>query len=734
MAISTANSNHDYTEIISKAYEIIQNKTKQQLYEHQKEALEKMLKNKKGIVQMPTGTGKTRLVSALLLCLSISKLLNKGDTVLFFAPRRVIISQTIEEFKNVLGVDNNSFRIYKLYNGNGKNLTDKLRYALTEDVSGIKIIVLTPHLLNEFIAKYQEYFKVRFSFLNDSQLRNYIILRYFEKVKCVILDEVHYMYSASKSSINFYELLNRSEFCFGLSATPTIDAIKMFNKSTENAIRIFNKTEMSNNRLLFWYTSSEAMQKNILIPALKIRPYKTTIEIDSEDSKINEWKVAIEDRAQKYAEEIINVLESELKAQFGDAITISNRVPKTLVVAANTTEADKIAECLCNELKKKDNINAYKLVSVAHYQVKDFYDPQEMIKKFRDSCEGILVTVNMADIGFDDPNLEVLVIARKVNTDVGYVQIRGRVLRKPDLNKHNTSKKNKCECDKYNLKCSQGYAILIDFTEASIKEQDVEKVESGYSFSESNKVLEDLRGYNEVNIVKGKVDIKRIDEFWIPKLHMQARQRSIPETKVQPLLFIYYKDKTLHCKLDKEGLRRNINEIRTETDKPILIYFYDSTNKLLDKVKDILENKLHLKINRIQITKEHHIIEVDLSVSPENESLHSKPQEAHTSDKHSIPSGFNMVNRLETLKDGSIIIELHNNIKYNIKIYKEKKDDRDYIRVTKGEDELGKVRVRNNYKKTNHHIINLLQSKLKIVFNTQQKEKINAFVRNLFVN
>jgi superfamily II DNA or RNA helicase len=73
-------------------------------------------------------------------------------------------------------------------------------------------------------------------------------------------------------------------------------------------------------------------------------------------------------------------------------------------------------------------VNARALVRTAHYREED---PIDVIRWFRDTDRGILITVNMADIGFDVPDLEVLVLARRFTSPVAYTQVRGRVLRKP---------------------------------------------------------------------------------------------------------------------------------------------------------------------------------------------------------------------------------------------------------------------------------------------------------------
>jgi superfamily II DNA or RNA helicase len=87
-----------------------------------------------------------------------------------------------------------------------------------------------------------------------------------------------------------------------------------------------------------------------------------------------------------------------------------------------------------------------KVCTGPHYKVEE---AQNEVKRFKSDKEGILVCVNMIDLGFDDRELEMLVIARKLNSPIAYAQLRGRVLRKP--------------INDWNIKKIKNYAIILDF-------------------------------------------------------------------------------------------------------------------------------------------------------------------------------------------------------------------------------------------------------------------------------
>jgi len=246
------------------------------------------------------------------------------------------------------------------------------------------------------------------------------------------------------------------------------------------------------------------MKMGILAQKLKI--YSTTtfthlIETYSSPDKWRaavkdtdiQWKFAVIERAEKYAQEIVEKLSNEVGS-------LNQRVPKTLVVAANTKEADRLREFLIRELRNRGRDDSENLVYVAHYREDK---PVEVINQFKEEKEGVLVTVNMADIGFDDPNLEVLVIARPISTPVGYVQIRGRILRKPK--------------DSQNLKETR-YALIIDLTGAAEHEKHVEEVELGkYARTiKSEDLMRDLMGKGIVPEISGEVKIGEYKIIEVP--------------------------------------------------------------------------------------------------------------------------------------------------------------------------------------------------------------------------
>jgi type I site-specific restriction endonuclease len=143
----------------------------------------------------------------------------------------------------------------------------------------------------------------------------------------------------------------------------------------------------------------------------------------------------------------------------------------------------------------------------------------------------------MARMGFDDPNLEALVIARPVGSILSYVQIRGRVLRKPNS-----------DAADGNIKQSKGYAVIVDFTNATRHERYANRAEPGYLSRKTNSgdLMEDIGYREEVREAKGEVFVSKfkISEFQppVPKVqskiaHVNAREVTIVgDQGIKPLV------------------------------------------------------------------------------------------------------------------------------------------------------------------------------------------------------
>jgi len=416
------------------------------LYDCQKEVLKRLLeeyenrKSAKAVIQMATGLGKTRVSLAFLVALYKLGIFRYGDRGLFLAPRRVIEKQALEEFarlkmftvKCALDVDKTVSEYF--YN-------EFIEYEGNKPL----LFLTTPQFINFYLRRcwtieqgYGEFKGMDYYFYDIKRLETVL-----SKLKVIIFDEAHHTIPGEKISESIKWLLNNSgcAVAVGLTATPTQNCLELFNVS----------------KPLYTKQSSEAMREKLLTSNLKIEVFETKVESPYISSKDDEWRVAIKERAYEYADKIVSILEREKNV-------IDDRLPKTLITATNIREAELLYECLCGQLGSN-------VVWIAHSD-KD-REAQKNINDFKKASEGILVAVDMVNLGFDHPDLEVLAIARPMKSPVAYTQLRGRLIRKS--NNHRNLKNRK-------------YALILDLANTAVNhEKEIDRVEAGEF---------DARGYN----------------------------------------------------------------------------------------------------------------------------------------------------------------------------------------------------------------------------------------------
>ena len=358
----------------------------------------------------------------------------EGEHALVLAPRRVIL----EQITNVGSDFRNMFKdlpIPIVHIGD-YDMTKSERMISELRKPETRIIVATPQLVNTVLRRYGE--------LED-----------FGRIKAVVLDEVHHTYNGSKISESIRRLIDGCEFVLGLSATPTRESVENIGE------------------ILFHYPTEKAMNENILVRRVKFYRFKTEV-YDLPPRCEDAWKVAIRDRAEKYAEKMLEVIREEREENR------QKRGLKTAVVCPNITEADILFDVL------KEKVDD---VYIVHYKISDHRD---QLERFRRCNEGILVSVNMVDIGFDDRDLEALVLARPLRNPISYVQLKGRVLRKP--------------IGEWNIKWN--YAVIVDLVDNFERHEKLSK-HATLGEIQAGEFESDLHGMREVPEVEAKVRVKR---------------------------------------------------------------------------------------------------------------------------------------------------------------------------------------------------------------------------------
>uniref|UniRef100_A0A7C1CE63 DEAD/DEAH box helicase n=1 Tax=Thermofilum adornatum TaxID=1365176 RepID=A0A7C1CE63_9CREN len=489
----------------------------------------------KKIVQMPTGSGKSILLSLLVLAtVYLRQHIEGGDKrniILIFAPLTRIKFQLLEPLAIASGITtlpkekgsltNPSFPLYvmssdvkaisRLSQKLQKQYAGKIPHRTT--MGGI-ILAITPFSLSSSITEARTLKNALQKIIEQtrksmSKHTHVIVLcphtlkktkeereittlkQLKDKILAVFVDEAHIMLDfKGKLGNSIAKLVREASVAIGFTATPgkntynTIAHVQCSPKIFLHKEPIYSYDIMLRKK---WLGKDD---KPILVDRLVARFYRSEILPALTRLTSNElWKNACRERVGKYAEIMLRELERHFKLNKRE---LFSKI-KVLVLAPNMREADIWKETLQQYLGNSTQI------FLAHSNVPD---PQGEIEKFVESSAGILIAVDMVKIGFNDPNLDALIIARPVQSMVAYVQMRGRVLRYPE--------------DPDRLKLKHGAFILHLAAEEILEDQKkIARVERGgfpspVSFSE-------LVGYEKHSIeYDATVEVSYLGETRIP--------------------------------------------------------------------------------------------------------------------------------------------------------------------------------------------------------------------------
>jgi type I restriction enzyme R subunit len=369
---------------------------------------------RKMLVEMATGTGKTRTAAALLKRLFEANWVTRA---LFVVDRNTLAIQAEDTFAEHL-LHLPCYRVPRT----GRRFQDEKRIT----------IVTLQTLVNEY-AKYSA--------------------GYFDMV---VIDECHRsIYGKWRRALDHFD-----GFKIGLTATPCVmqDAPEVDEEDRQairDTLRFFEV-----NRATYSYGLMEAIADGHLVPyeiyrAMTARtaategfavarseidwdaldePTRTELEAlfaDRDpiivDPMVLERKFTIPERNRAIVREFREVLEQGYTGPNG-----IRRAPdwgKTIVFAVTKRHAETLARMFDQEFadKKPSPTTRYADFVVSGLGPEDTVDGAAKIKRFKkEEFPQILVSVNMLDTGFDCPEIRNLVMARFTHSATLYQQMRGR--------------------------------------------------------------------------------------------------------------------------------------------------------------------------------------------------------------------------------------------------------------------------------------------------------------------
>jgi type I restriction enzyme R subunit len=369
---------------------------------------------RKMLVEMATGTGKTRTAAALLKRLFEANWVTRA---LFVVDRNQLAIQAEDAFAECLP-HLPCYRVPRI----GRRFPDEKRIT----------IVTLQTLVNEYANYSAGYFDL------------------------IVIDECHRsIYGQWRRALDHFDAIK-----IGLTATPCVmqddaDVDEEDRQAIRDTLRFFEVQ-----RPTYSYTLLEAISDGHLVPyeiyrAMTARTAardgfpvaRGEIDWDALDEATRtelealfadrdplivdptalERKFTIPERNRAMAREFREVLENGYTGPNG-----VRRAPdwgKTIVFAVTKRHAETLARMLDQEFsdKKPSPTIRYADFVVSGFGPDDTVDAAAKIKRFKkEEYPQILVSVNMLDTGFDCPEVRNLVMARFTHSSILYQQMRGR--------------------------------------------------------------------------------------------------------------------------------------------------------------------------------------------------------------------------------------------------------------------------------------------------------------------
>ncbi|MCP2155873.1 UNVERIFIED_ORG: type I restriction enzyme R subunit [Rhizobium sp. SLBN-170] len=369
---------------------------------------------RKMLVEMATGTGKTRTAAALMKRLFDANVVTRA---LFVVDRNTLAVQAEEAFvENLPNLP--CYRVPRT----GRRFQDEKRIT----------VVTLQTLVNEYANYSAGYFDL------------------------IIIDECHRsIYGQWRRALDHFDGVK-----IGLTATPCVfrntEELEPEDlASVRDTLRFFEV-----DRPTFRYQLKEAIEDGYLVPyeIYRAMTVKTAAEAGFEVSRDEiDWD-ALDEEARAELEEVfglghtITVDPNALERKFsipernramvrefrhvlehgytgGNGVRRAPDWGKTIVFAVTKRHAETLARMFDAEFadKKPDSTIRYADYVVSGQGPDDTVDAAAKIKRFKkEEFPQILVSVNMLDTGFDCPEVVNLVMARFTHSSILYQQMRGR--------------------------------------------------------------------------------------------------------------------------------------------------------------------------------------------------------------------------------------------------------------------------------------------------------------------
>ena len=371
-------------------------------YSYQDEAVDKFLTEKKGILKMCTGSGKTRVALKIIDALIESK---KIDKFIITCAGVALLKQWQDIFDNM---EDEATNIYSNGFIHYKNKKERLRFMMNPKNWGLLTSIDDVH-----------------NAINDMDADTL-------KRTIVVYDEVHDLGAESRLP-KIKNKICELGYLLGLSATPyakeeeELENIKTFikKKNTSKLSRDEEIKKIFGQKPIYEFPLEEAIKRGILCE-FNYTPldYELTKEESDEVNRLRGIIFALQEDSKDFSTQaymlarIYKTSESKI-LPFQKIIKVNQKLWRSTIIFTETYEyASKVAEIL----QEIPSIN-YK---VLHDNKTSVY-----LNYFIEGRLDVLVTCKKISQGIDIPKLENIILLSVAKAERDYIQKIGRVLRNP---------------------------------------------------------------------------------------------------------------------------------------------------------------------------------------------------------------------------------------------------------------------------------------------------------------
>lgn len=354
------------------------------LYDFQEEAVRRLKKHyidddkNKGMLVMPTGSGKSRTATYFL----IKEMISRGYQIIWIAHRHMLLDQAAECFVKFSGLSkivNPGIKNYRVSCISGEHLK-------ISQVDKHEVIVASI----SSICRNKEHLK-----------------RILGQKVMVVVDEAHHTFAPTyQETLKFIQKCRKNTKILGVTATP----VRANEKDSASLLKLYG------NEIIYSISMSDLIAKGILAT-----PHFDRIETNEDiEPIISESEESLIRRYGELPETVVAKIASSKarnKLILDEYINKKDQYGKTIIFAMNVVHCRFIQE----ELTKR-NVKCGCI-----YSGKD--DNNAVIRDFKESRLDVLVNVNIMSEGSDVPDIQTVFLTRPTQSEGFLMQMIGRGMR-----------------------------------------------------------------------------------------------------------------------------------------------------------------------------------------------------------------------------------------------------------------------------------------------------------------